>query len=206
MPRWVADRDACSSSRGLDRRYDAAVTRLVRLVSVASLRRSFLSVAVAVSVASVVAACGSSGGSPTGSAAPVQIATPSVAVPAPTPAGSVGSAVGQTDTDWGRIWDTLPTGFPSVPGATTADEAAAGPTSANLAVPGKDAKGVATQLQAALTQAGFKTIGLSGPLENGGYVLDMTGSPAGCQLQVTATPTGSLTTVVVLYGAACPHD
>ena len=153
-----------------------------------------------------LAACGSTGVSPATSAAPAATAAPSESVAGATPAGSVGSAVGQTDTDWGRIWDTLPKAFPSVPGATTADETATGPASANLAVPGKDAKAVATGLQAALTQVGFRTIGLSGPLENGGYTLDMTGSPAGCQLQVTATPTGSLTTVVILYGATCPHD
>ena len=157
-------------------------------------------------MAIALAACGSSGASRTTSAAAVATAMPSVAAPAATPAGSVGGAVGQTDTEWGRIWDTLPTGFPSVPGATTADEAAAGPVSANLAVPGKDAKAIATGLQDALTQTGYTTIGLSGPLENGDYVLDMTGSPAGCQLQIAATPTGSLTAVVILYGAGCPHD
>ena len=163
-------------------------------------------VAVAASVAIIVFACSASGGSPSVSASPVATVAPSLAAPTSTPAGSVGSAVGQTNTDWGRIWDTLPTGFPSVPGATTGDETGTGPASANLVVPGHDAKAVATGLQAALSQVGFKTIGLSGPLENGGYTLDMTGSQAGCQLQVSATPTGSLTTVVILYGAGCPHD
>lgn len=173
----------------------AAVGRATRSVGV---------VAIATSMAIVLAACGSSGASPSVSTAPAVSTAPST--PAATPASSVGSAASQTDTDWGRIWDTLPSGFPSVPGATTGDETATGPASANLVVPGKDAKAVATGLQAALSQAGFTTIGLSGPLENGGYTLDMAGSRAGCHLQVNATPTGSLTTVVVLYGAGCPHD
>ena len=188
------------------RRYDAAVIRNAPRDLTRRPTRVLGFAAVVVSMAIALAACGVSGASPTTSAVPVVTAVASELAPVATPAGSVGSAVGQTDTDWGRIWDTLPKGFPSVPGATTADETATGPASANLALPGKDAKGVATALQAALTQAGFKTIGLSGPLENGGYVLDMTGTPAGCQLQVAATPTGSLTTLTVLYGAACPHE
>jgi hypothetical protein len=173
---------------------------------VACISRWLIAVAVATSLAMAVAACGPTGASPTTSAAPVETAPPSGAPSAATPPGSLGTAVGQTETDWGRIWDTLPKGFPTVPGATPADETSTGPASANLAVPGKDAKAIASQLQVALTQAGFKTIGLSDPLENGGYVLDMTGSPTGCQLQIAATPTGSLTTVTVLYGAGCPHD
>ena len=169
-------------------------------------RGSLASVAIVAALAIAVTACVSGGASPAASTVPADTTAPSAAASASAPAASLGSAIGQTDTDWGRIWDTLPNGFPSVPGATKADEGATGPASADLAVPGKDAKGVATQLQAALTQAGFTTIGRSGPLENGGYSLDMTGSPAGCQLQVTATPAGSMTTVVILYGASCPHD
>jgi hypothetical protein len=114
--------------------------------------------------------------------------------------------VGQTDTEWGRIWDTLPSGFPTYPGSTPGEETATGPASANLVVDGIDSKGIATLLQTLLTQAGYTTNGLSGPLEDGGYVLDMTGSPPGCKIQVTASPTGSLTTITILYGAACPHS
>ena len=84
--------------------------------------------------------------------------------------------------------------------------AATGPASADLVVDGVDAKGIATVLQTLLRQAGYTTVGLSGPLEDGSYVLDMTGSAAGCKVQVSATPTGGLTTVTILYGAACPHS
>ena len=85
-------------------------------------------------------------------------------------------------------------------------EAASAPATATFVVNGDAAKAIATTLQARLQAAGFKTVGLSGPLEDRGYVLDMTGSPAGCMLQVRAAPTGSLTTVTILYGAACSPD
>ena len=63
---------------------------------------------------------------------------------------------------------------------------------------------VAAYLQTELQKAGYTAVGSSEPLEDGSVVLDMTGSPKGCALQVTAKPTGGLTTVTILYGAACP--
>jgi len=149
----------------------------------------------------VLAACGSGASS----AAPSATGVASRSTP-PSVAPSSGIAAGQTDTEWGRIWDTLPIGFPSYPGSTPAEETATGPASADLVVDGVDAKGIATVLQTLLRQAGYTTVGLSGPLEDGSYVLDMTGSAAGCKVQVSATPTGGLTTVTILYGAACPHS
>jgi hypothetical protein len=151
------------------------------------------------------------GGSTESAAATTEGPTPgspetATEVASATPGESFPPAVGQTDTDWGRIWDTLPQGFPAYPGSTPAEETATGPASADLVVEGVDAKAVATLLQMRLTQEGYQTVGLQGPLENGGYVLDMTGSAAGCKLRVTAAPTGGLTTVTILYGAACPHD
>jgi hypothetical protein len=125
------------------------------------------------------------------------------AVPSTTSSGGVG-AVGQTDTEWGRIWDAVPDGFPRYAGSTAGDEGATGPASAIVLVQTADAKGIATFFQTALQDAGYTTDGLSGPLEDGGYFLDMTGPTAGCKLQVTAAPTGGLTTVTILYGAACP--
>ena len=59
-------------------------------------------------------------------------------------------------------------------------------------------------LQTELQKAGYTAIGSTEPLEDGSVVLDMTGTPDGCALQVTSTPTGSLTTITILYGAACP--
>lgn len=165
----------------------------------ASMTANRSALAVALVTLFVLAACGSSSSSVTPRPSPSASAQPSVT-------GSIPPAASQTDTEWGRIWDTLPSGFPTYPGSTPGEETATGPASANLVVDGLDAKGIATLLQTLLTQAGYKTEGLQGPLESGGYVLDMTGPVAGCKVQVSATPTGSLTTVTILYGAACPHD
>ena len=114
-----------------------------------------------------------------------------VAAASTVPSGDADQAA-QTDTDWGRIWDSLPGGFPRYPGATPSDEAATGPASAVLVVQGADARSVATFYQGALAPVGYTTDGLSGPLEDGGYVLDMTGPTRGCKLQVTVAPTGGL--------------
>jgi hypothetical protein len=154
-----------------------------------------------------VAACGPSGssatpslGSPQTSLLPATTSGPSPS--AALPAGS--AATGQTDTDWGRIWDSLPASFPKIPGSTPAEEGAIGPASATLVVQGVAAKDVVTTLGNGLKGAGYATDALSGPLEDGTYTLDMHGPQAGCQVQVTASPTGGLTTVRILYGAACP--
>ena len=112
---------------------------------------------------------------------------------------------GQTDTAWGRIWDSLPAGFPSYPGSTPAEEAASGPASAVLAVQGIDARTIAGWMQSELERATYSTEALSGPLEDGSYVLDSTGTAPGCRVQVSIAPLGGLTTVTVLYGASCPQ-
>jgi hypothetical protein len=159
------------------------------------LLRSGLAAALALS------ACGSGGpsGAPRGS---VSFDTPASTSETASPS----APTGQTDTDWGRIWDSLPAGFPPIAGSTPSDEAAAGPASATLVVDGSFAQSIVTSLEASLTRAGYRTEGLSGPLEDGGYVLDTRGSPAGCKVQIAAGPLGGLTSVTILYGAACPHD
>jgi hypothetical protein len=161
-------------------------------------------------IAFVVAACGSGAASsaPTqsGGASSATSEPPVASAGEPSPVGSLAPQAGQTDTDWGRIWDTLPSAFPTVNGATPGEETATGPATANLVIDGVDAKGITNELETLLKQAGYTTAALSGPLENGGYVLEMNGSMAGCQLQVTAAPTGSLTTLTILYGSGCPHD
>jgi hypothetical protein len=158
----------------------------------------------------LLAGCGSSGAldatSPKAATSP---AVPGASTEASTEAASAApsaSTVTQSDTAWGRIWDTLPSTFPTIPGATVSEEAATGAASAVLTVNGQSPKDVAALMQRLLSGAGYSTIGLTGPLENGGYVVDMAGRPQGCKVQVTAAPTGSVTTVTVLYGATCPHD
>ena len=150
-----------------------------------------------------IAACSTSGATASNAASPtagpVTAATSSAA---PETSGTL--TIGQTDTEWGRIWDALPAGFPKIPGSTPSDETATGPASATLTVDGNVAKAVAMTTESNLKAAGYRTDALSGPLEDGTYTLEMTGSAAGCRIMVTAKPTGSLTTVTVLYGAVCP--
>jgi hypothetical protein len=112
---------------------------------------------------------------------------------------------GQTETAWGRIWDSLPTGFPTYPGSAPAEETASGPASAVLAVQGADARTIAGWMQSKLEQATYSTEALSGPLEDGSFVLDSTGPVPGCRVQVSIAPLGGLTTMTVLYGASCPE-
>ena len=167
----------------------------------------FLGLALAATLA--FAACGSSNlsPSPNPSTPPATSTAPSTVSPSASPSvlSPGASAASQTDTAWGRIWDTLPGGFPVIAGSTPSEEAATGPASATFAVEGNTAARITASMQAALEAAGFRTQGLSGPLEGGAYVLDATGTPAGCKVQVTAAPLGGVTTVTVMYGAACPH-
>jgi hypothetical protein len=152
-----------------------------------------------------LAACGASGASSpsiaTGSAEPtVQAASPPAESAA---ASSSAPEAGQTDTEWGRIWDALPAGFPRFPGATPADDASAEPASARFAVEGGDPLEIATWLQDALEKATFSTLGLNGPGEDGGYVIDSVGD-GDCRIQTRIAPLGDMTFVTVFYGADCP--
>jgi hypothetical protein len=161
-------------------------------------RTTFLFLATVVALA--VAGCGSD----TPSASPRATASPAASAAASVPS-SPAAAAGQTDTEWGRIWDSLPAGFPTISGATPSEEASTGPASAILAIEGGDPKAIATTLRAQLEAAGYTTEGLNGPGEDGGFVLESTGSAAGCKVQATVAPLGGLTTVTILYGAACPN-
>jgi hypothetical protein len=162
------------------------------------------------------AACGSSSTSPSSVASPIASAAPSSSSVAsepiqptpgePTPATTPAQTEGQTDTEWGRIWDSLPAGFPKYPGATLSEEAATGPASATYVVEGGEPKAIATWFRDAFEAAAFSTEALSGPLEDGSYVLDSIGQDPACRLSVAIAPLGGTTTLNVMYGASCPHD
>ena len=129
-------------------------------------------------------------------------------VPAPSPSARPSDAngappVGQTDTDWGRIWDELPEAFPVFPGATPAEDAAIEPASATFALEGGDARAVATWMQTELERAAYRTEALNGPFEDGSFTLDLVGTDE-CRIEVAIGPLGGLTRVSVWYGAACP--
>ena len=162
-----------------------------------------LSIALLPVLAVILAACGQATVTPD----PV----PTTPVPTTTPASPVESSdavdspppASQTETDWGTIWDGIPTGFPRFTGSTDADDASGVPASDRYAVPGGDAQTIATWLQTAMENATYSTEGLSGPFEDGSFVLDSVGD-AGCRIQTTVAPLGNLVLVSVLYGAECP--
>lgn len=156
------------------------------------------------SLAVALAACTSTG-SPTLASSPAGPTVSSATPSGPAAAGqSVPLLTGQTDTDWGRIWDSLPAGFPTYPGGSPSQGAETGPVSAVLSFQGVEAKTITDWMQSNLEQATYRTDGRSGPLENGGYVLDVAGSAPGCKAQVSVAPLGGLTMVTVRYGASCP--
>ena len=153
---------------------------------------------VAIIVAALTfAACGRDDS--TTSAAPTDSpsATPSIE---PTAAAA---AVTQTETGWGRIWDDVPAGFPRFPTSAVADDISPDPVSGTYAVDSDDTAQIAAWMQNALETASFRTDSLSGPLEDGGFVIESVGQ-GDCRIQTSVRPMGGLTFVVVRYGAACP--
>jgi hypothetical protein len=128
---------------------------------------------------------------------------PTPASAQPSDAATGAPPVGQTDTDWGRIWDEVPEAFPVFPGATPADDAATEPVSATFALEGGDARAVAAWMQTELERASYRTEGLNGAFEDGSVVLDLVGEGE-CRIEVAVGPLGGLTQVSVRYGAACP--
>jgi hypothetical protein len=111
---------------------------------------------------------------------------------------------GQTDTEWGRIWDAVPAGFPTYPGSTVAEDAGLEDVSGAWALDGGDPAEMATWFQAHLEQATFSTESLAGPQEDGSFLLDSVGED-GCKVEVQVAPAGGLVLVSVKYGAACPN-
>ena len=167
--------------------------------------------ALLVCLAVVAVACGDGTPTPgpTGSASepiPTALPTPGLTLvptdpgttPAPTPPG-------QTDTPWGRIWDGLPAGFPAWPGAAPT-ETGAGPASALLDAGPADAHEVASYYESALGVAGYATVSMDGPGEEGSWEVNAAAGEAGCHVLVTVAPLGGSTIVTVLFGADCPFD
>jgi hypothetical protein len=153
-------------------------------------------------IALAVVACGGSKASATPFTSPITSLIPPV-TSGPSDLPSASSATGQTDTEWGRIWDSLPAGFPAFAGSTASEEAATGPASATLVADGNVAKGAATYFAGALGSAGYTVDGATSPLEDGSYVLEATDG-GGCKVRVAVAPTGGQTRIDVLYGATCP--
>ena len=150
----------------------------------------------------------------------VVLAMLSAACTGPVPAGTDGAAsadppasaslapgpsaapVAQTDTEWGRIWDAVPAGFPRYPGATTADDATREAVSDASVVAGVDPAEVGAWFQGALETGTFSTESMSS-LEDGSIVIDSVGD-GGCRIQTRVAPLGEMVLITVLYGADCP--
>lgn len=171
----------------------------------APVRRFPLPGVLAVLALVAVSGCGSRVSSP--SLAPVETptATPSEALesePVETegPPSLGAGDVSQTVVEWGRIWDAIPPAFPIYPGSTPTTDIGA-PASAQFVVPASVAAATAWT-KAALDATGLRTT-VSGPLEDGSMNLDSVG-PAGCAALTTIAPAGDMTTMTILYGAACP--
>jgi len=152
----------------------------------------------------VVAACA---GDPTSSAAP-SVEPSTDATPAFTAAPGASElaptdAMTQTDTAWGRIWDAAPSGFPVYPGAAPATAAGPDPASGTWAIEGGDALEIASWMQTSLETATYSTEAMSGPFEDGSFIIESVGDGE-CRIHTTIAPLGGLTTITVLYGAACP--
>jgi hypothetical protein len=163
-------------------------------------------------VALAVGACGTTETSPSDSLVPPTVVARTTS-PIETPIDVTTTAVpsapveaGQTDTAWGRIWDSVPPGFPVYPESVLSEEAATGPASAVYVAPQADAAAVATWFQDHLEEAAYSTYALSGPLEDGSYVIDSIGQDDDCLTEVTIAPLGGTISVTVRYGAGCPHD
>lgn len=117
------------------------------------------------------------------------------------------ASTGQTDTDWGPIWDKVPAKFPVPPLAEPA-AADAGPVSAAFAIKRsgtRDPRAVAQFYTEAFSHAGYGGA-RDGPLEDGSYTA-WASDGYGCDILVRAVPRGDREILAtVLYGAGCPFS
>ncbi len=116
----------------------------------------------------------------------------------------VGATVGPpttTDTEFGRIFDSLPASFPTLPGQEPANSGA-GSTSGSFAV-NTTVAAAAAAIRAALVAQAW-TVDIGSPLEDGSVVLEATHAPKGCNSEVRFTPLSGTVIMSVLYGASCP--
>lgn len=168
------------------------------LVNIAGIRR----VAVVVFALGFVALGCASTPQPPRTSAPA--ASPATGASGPASGAPSGAPAGVTETDWGQIREALPPGFPLYPGSTPT-QTGGGLASAVLEVPG-DVTAVTTWLQGALEGAGFSTLSLSGPFEDGAMEIESVGPTTQCRVRTTIAPLGGSTVVTVLYGAVCPAN
>ena len=166
--------------------------------------RLMLSLATAMLVAVVSSCTTDSTATPGPSGSPTAAPSTPSAVPTDSDATPAGTAPSQTATEWGRIWDGLPDGFPEYPGAAPT-ETGAGAASAILDVGDVEPAEVAGYYVPALERLGYSTMAQSDPREDGSIEVEWAGETT-CLIRITATPTGGTTVVEVLYGSGCPFE
>jgi hypothetical protein len=155
----------------------------------------------------LAAGCGSTPPPPIPSATVTTAHSPAApsltAVPgAPSPAATLPAT---SDTDFGKVWDAVPSSWPKMPGQS--EGGVASDASASLVVRGQPVA-LAGVLAAALEKRGWN-VDVGSPLEDGSVVLDATAQPPGCKAQARFSPDapGSDTdTLLIYYGATCPFN
>lgn len=110
----------------------------------------------------------------------------------------------QTDTEWGRIWDSLPPSFP-LPDGSVPTEISEGPVSATFVV-GASGEQAAEFVMAGLVGARYTIEARSNPSEDGSVVIDAVGAAPDCRVQVRLMPLSGTTHMVVMFGAGCPFE
>jgi hypothetical protein len=182
----------CATTRS--RGYDDLVTALRRRAA-----RPLLMLATAVAV---VAAAGCATGP--GRSTP---AGPAGSGPTAVPGGRASQAASvrppsTTETEFGTIYDSLPSTFPKLVGQEPAPTGA-GPTSgsfvANMSV--TDARKI---IEVGLIAQGWR-VAVGSPLEDGSVVLEATAA-GGCKTEVRFVPLSGTVIMSVLYGASCPFS
>ncbi len=164
---------------------------------------SHLILILAIAFALVASACGSTAPATPRPSAGAGRSTAPILTPVPGQGSPAATATlpTTTGTEFGAIWDALPSSFPKLPGQQPA-EIGAGATSGSFAVNGDAA--TASQAMATALRAQGWTVDLGSPLEDGTVVVEATGTNEGCAAEVRFTPMSGTVVMSVLYGAECP--
>ncbi len=176
--------------------YDGPVTALRR-------RAALPLPMLAITLAIVAVGCGAGLGPSTPAGSPTRSGSgPSAAPGGPASPAVRASPPTTTETEFGTIYDSLPSTFPTLPGQEPA-ETGAGPTSGSFATTMSltDAR---KAIEVGLIAQGWR-VAVGSPLEDGSVVLEATAAK-GCKTEVRFVPTSGTVIMSVLYGASCPFS
>ncbi len=153
--------------------------------------------------AAIPIACSSPAASTSSPAVRTPQPTAVIATDTPTPPEETPELPGQSESEFGLIWDDIPDSFPVPADAAIADPLH-GPVSGAWTVPVATASAptLAGFYRDALDEIGWGT-GIDGPLEDGSYTV-WSSDGYGCETFTTILPRGDESLVTVLFGAGCP--